>query len=414
MKTPKPKSSATYQHKTLDTHHTQRLKGFEDSRSELAAMRCDAARLREAVAEYEARGKSALSSEELEAYLSLRDSLGELSSRISRIESSGGEIDYYVNAGNILFQYYDVLEKGNASIVDAPTSAHSILRYFSKPAGQSQPQAQPQLAKTAVAGDTARASLLDKYMMSVNNGMQARVVSASDGTASPQAAADEEASAFGPCEHCRSRERTPMWNEGYIVCNGCHSIENLLVDHEKPSYKDPFPEITYWAYKRVNHFSEWVSQVQARETTDIPEEVYDKILFEIKKQKITNLADVTTIKLKEILKKMGGKYNKYYEHIPHILHRLNGLPVPHFGPELEERLRQMFFQIQVPFLKHAPKNRKNFLSYSYVLNKFMTLLNQDQYLSSFPLLKSREKLHQQDMIWKKICEELGWEFVRSL
>ena len=406
MKTPKPKSSATYQHKTLDTHHTQRMKAFEDSRSELDAMRCDAERLREAVAEYEARGKSTLSSEELEAYLSLRDSLGDLWNRISRIESSGGEIDYYVNAGNILFQYYDVLEKGNASIVDAPTSAHSILRYFSKPAAPSQPQ------PPARATDTARASLLDKYMMSVNNGMQARVVAAADSAAS--STADDEASAFGPCEHCGSKERTPMWNDGYIVCNGCHSIENLLVDHEKPSYKDPFPEITYWAYKRVNHFSEWVSQVQARETTDIPEEVYDKILFEIKKQKITNLADVTTFKLKEILKKMGGKYNKYYEHIPHILHRLNGLPVPHFGPELEERLRQMFFQIQVPFLKHAPKNRKNFLSYSYVLNKFMTLLNQDQYLSSFPLLKSREKLHQQDMIWKKICEELGWEFVRSL
>ena len=54
--------------------------------------------------------------------------------------------------------------------------------------------------------------------------------------------------------------------------------------------------------------------------------------------------------------------NKYYEHIPHILNKLNGLPIPHFEPELEEKLRSMFKEIQVPFLKHAPIYRKNFLS----------------------------------------------------
>jgi hypothetical protein len=44
----------------------------------------------------------------------------------------------------------------------------------------------------------------------------------------------------------------------------------------------------------------------------------------------------------------------------------------------------------------------------------MQLLEKDQYLDSFPLLKSREKLHQQDIIWKKICNELGWDFIPSL
>ena len=32
----------------------------------------------------------------------------------------------------------------------------------------------------------------------------------------------------------------------------------------------------------------------------------------------------------------------------------------------------------------------------------------------FPLLKSHEKLHAQDVIWKKICAELQWEFIRSI
>ena len=71
-------------------------------------------------------------------------------------------------------------------------------------------------------------------------------------------------------------------------------------------------------------------------------------------------------------------------------------------------------EIQIPFIRHCPKDRKNFLSYSYVLHKFVELLGLDEFLPSFPLLKSREKLHQQDLIWEKICRDLGWEFIRSL
>lgn len=107
------------------------------------------------------------------------------------------------------------------------------------------------------------------------------------------------------------------------------------------------------------------------------------ILLEIKKQKINNMADLNAKKLKEILKKL--KMNKYYEHIPHILNKLNGLPIPHFEPELEEKLRNMFKMIQAPFLKHAPPDRKNFLSYSYVLHKMCQLLGRDEFLSNFSL-----------------------------
>jgi hypothetical protein len=88
--------------------------------------------------------------------------------------------------------------------------------------------------------------------------------------------------------------------------------------------------------------------------------------------------------------------------------------MPHLPPDLEEKLRSMFKQIQTPFLKWAPPNRKNFLSYSFVLHKFIQLLEKDEYLHCFLLLKSREKLWQQDRIWEKICAELGWQFIPSL
>jgi hypothetical protein len=82
--------------------------------------------------------------------------------------------------------------------------------------------------------------------------------------------------------------------------------------------------------------------------------------------------------------------------------------------ELEDKLRLMFHAIQKPFEKHKPANRKNFLSYSFVLYKMCELLSEDKYLPCFPLLKSREKLYIQDQIWENICRELQWQFIRTI
>ena len=155
-----------------------------------------------------------------------------------------------------------------------------------------------------------------------------------------------------------------------------------------------------------------LAQFQAKESTEIPQEVYDALLLEIKKERITNLATLTNSKIRKYLKKL--KLNKYYEHIPHILNRLNGLPPPVLTKEVEEKIRTMFKQIQGPFMKVCPKDRKNFLSYSYILHKFVELLGLDDLKSCFPTLKSRVKLLQQEQIWKGICKELNWEYIKTI
>ena len=158
-----------------------------------------------------------------------------------------------------------------------------------------------------------------------------------------------------------------------------------------------------------------MAQFQAKESTEIPPEVYDKILQEIKKERITDLEKLTTKKIRYYLKKNKlDKLNKYYDHAAHILYQINGIPPPCMSKELEEKLRLMFKEIQGPFMEVCPKTRKNFLNYSYVLHKFVELLSLDDYKIYFPLLKDREKLHQTDMIWKKICEKLGWHFIKSI
>lgn len=42
------------------------------------------------------------------------------------------------------------------------------------------------------------------------------------------------------------------------------------------------------------------------------------------------------------------------------------------------------------------------------------LLGKDDLLKYFPLLKSKQKLHEQDKIWKDICADLRWQFIPSV
>ena len=151
---------------------------------------------------------------------------------------------------------------------------------------------------------------------------------------------------------------------------------------------------------------------RAKESTEIPADVYDAILYQLKRERITNVSALKPTKLREILRKM--KCSKYYEHIPHIINRLNGQNAPFMSREDEEKLRHMFREIQPSFKKHCPKGRRNFLSYGYVLYKFCELLEMDEYLACFPLLKNRDKLYLQDKTWEMICKEMRWGYIKTV
>ena len=212
------------------------------------------------------------------------------------------------------------------------------------------------------------------------------------------------------CKYCRKGELIPIDHEGIMVCNYCHKHIQYLVENEKPSYKEPPKEACFYAYKRINHFREILAQFQAKETTQIPEDVLENIKNQISKERV-ELSQLNNKKAKEILKKLG--YNKYYEHIPFIKDKL-GIKPPVMTQELEESLCNLFMEIQGPYAKFCPDDRVNFLNYYYTVYKLCELLDQTQFLPYFPMLKDREKRIDQDEIWKKICEALDWEFIPTV
>lgn len=216
------------------------------------------------------------------------------------------------------------------------------------------------------------------------------------------------------CTTCNI-EKLLSINDSAYVCPGCGQVDGVNFEIEKSSTHESTKEGSAY-YKRINHFIEWLNQIQGKEATVIPDEVHNQILKEIKKSRITDLKTITPQQIRAILKKLH--LNKYYEHIFYIINKITGLPPPTFSREIEEKFRQMFKQIQEPFAiycpKEGPEKRKNFLSYSYVLYKFCEILELDSYLKYFTLLKNRSKLLQQDLLFSKICKHLHWQFLPSL
>lgn len=216
------------------------------------------------------------------------------------------------------------------------------------------------------------------------------------------------------CIRCNKGEMIPQDDEGIMICNNnkCGVYVQFIVDNDKPTYKEPPNEVTYNAYVRLNHFKEILSQFQAKETTQIPADVIDTIKRRIKKERIQDMvSEINYEKMREILKKLG--YNRYFEHIQYI-NSILGIKPPVMSDELQDTLCVLFIEIQEPWAIHCPAYRTNFFNCTYTLYQLCVLLDQTQYLPFIPMMKDREKQLEQDMVWKKVCDTLDWEFVPTV
>lgn len=196
-----------------------------------------------------------------------------------------------------------------------------------------------------------------------------------------------------------------------LACPSCGGASAYLdATSSSVSYGDEV-EFSSFSYKRLNHFNERMMQVQAKEAFDIDENVIRSVMSSLYSKRI-RLEDINPRMVRDVLKTM--RLRKTYEHLAQITMRITGVRPPAMTPDMEELCRLLFIAVQPAFEKHCPPNRKNFLSYSYVLFKFFQLLGYDEFLSSFSLLKGKDKLAVQDDIFRNICEELQWEFIPSL
>ena len=317
----------------------------------------------------------------IEQQLDLKDKIEEITKKIKKLQSK--KKDYYLDNSKYIFEYFE--NKKSISSKAAPlTNKNTLLENFFKIKKEDSSM-----------NELKTSNIVQKYLSNLDENFIDM---------------NQYVHPSNICQYCNNGELIPLEDEGVLLCNSCSRNILYLVENDKPSYKEPPKEVCFYAYKRINHFKEIIAQFQVKETTQIPQEVIENIKQQIKKERI-DISEITNSKTKEILKKLS--YNKFYEHIPYIKEKL-GIPPPIMTIEFEETLFNLFIELQAPYSKFCPDDRVNFLNYYYTAYKLCELLGETQYLEHFPMLKDREKRIDQDNIWKKICEELNWEFIPTI
>jgi hypothetical protein len=356
---------------TLDKKHKEIIKNFQIDRNNIDKINDELNMINNKINEMENyRAKFTL--EELKIRAKLLNGKDELENKKKEIDENFNEMDYYDKTGDLIIQYYELRNENKSQIKETK----NILEYLGK----------NKIEKSE--GDINRADLFDNYLKRI----EGTRINIYDGS-----------KRIKYCEECNI-EKILDYSVSAYVCQCCGDVEEIILDEDR-QIKD------YSPYRRINHFREWLNQFQAKQSPEIPENVYKDIIIELNKNRITNLLDLNKKKMKLILKKLG--YNDYYEHIHYIINKLSNLPPPKITRDMEKIFIKMFTKIEGPWEIYKQEGRKNFLSYSYVLYKLCELLELDHLLDCFTLHKDPNKLMENDDIWKKICSELNWEFISS-
>ncbi|ARF09332.1 late transcription factor VLTF3-like protein [Catovirus CTV1] len=449
---------------TLDEVHRKQVSEFDSKRSQIPQKKDLLRTLNTELREVEKQG--CLTIEDIKKRSQIKEQIEKVTEELYDLENGLQELDYYSKANDILTEYYkmqddmhdqepnaiqnDVTQESSEKDNSIPISQklvelnllsqqkrkvkkptrkrikrteqkqkQNILSFF---AGNSEncgaTETSESIASESLTASTSKmsnteqyeeiekivsnkATLFDEYMMLTDRAYMG---------------AKSRINNIKMCTNC-DVEKTLIQSEGSYVCQMCGETEHIIIESEVPNHKDATSEKPRYPYKRLNHLIEWLNQFQAKESTEIPDDVYNNILAEIKRQRLdSKIKRLPYMKLRSIIKNILKKlrYTAYYEHVPYIVSKVTHKPPPILSRDVEDRVKMMFKQAQEPFNKFCPDNRINFLNYSYILNKMFRIIKMDEYAQCFPLLKSREKLREQDILWKNICNYLDWEFHPSI
>jgi hypothetical protein len=83
---------------------------------------------------------------------------------------------------------------------------------------------------------------------------------------------------------------------------------------------------------------------------------------------------------------------------------------PYIKKLVEDRLLRYFKAIVQVYEPLKGTKRNSFLNYYYVLYKLLELMKEYELLPYIHLLRTKQRIREHDKVWKKVCEELYWNY----
>lgn len=210
------------------------------------------------------------------------------------------------------------------------------------------------------------------------------------------------------CMNCYEEQMTMDKGSDLWVCSYCGTttipVENVsFVQRSRKKYRPRLYSDDF--YKRVVHFRGWLRRLQGKERNKVSRDIIDLVRSHLEKNNCRDIHYWTIRSTLEVL-----QLKRFYNNTVTIMQAIRGEPLVHLTASQENRLINMFLDLKSSFQVIA-NMRVNMLSYPYVIRKLCELLDWKEMASLVPLLKSSNRISNQDMLWKLICEHSGLLFI---
>lgn len=252
--------SYTKSSKTLDSRHKEKIQKFNENKNNINTIKQELNILKEKLHTITNKNKQDITNTEYDDIVILKEQIDKHNNTLTNIEKNTHEIDYFVETCDILFDYYSILDnnthknsllsiqehKNNNNNNNKIEKNHkSILDFFKQNDNNKNDYNNKTAIKEKSCLKNNRALLLDRYLSKTDSNYINNSI--------------EDAN-INECSHCKSFNKVYCVNDTLYYCKDCFTVEKVLTDNEKPSYKDPPKEISYFSYKRINHYTElWYS-----------------------------------------------------------------------------------------------------------------------------------------------------------
>jgi|TARA_B110000211_G_scaffold233033_1_gene298166 hypothetical protein len=233
---------------TLDVCHEKKLEDFNKDYNGLSKLQKELKSVRKHIKKLEFENRESISdtsSEEddidnsiiLNELHEYKTKENKIQNSINKLTSKKEEIDYLIKTSDILFNYYDSIENNNES--GNNPNVKKIIDFFNP---NKMEEDIPK--KTSSDENHDRSELLESYLSTTDKNYINNYLKKVE----------------QKCNFCNSTNINELLNDGILYCTECHSIEFIQTDNERPSYRDPPKEISYFSYNRINHFDIGVKQ----------------------------------------------------------------------------------------------------------------------------------------------------------
>lgn len=270
------KSLLQHDNITIDAKHSEMINHFKNLQDSIPLLKEE---LKKLISEYSNKDTNKKNDIEYILYRdNLREKINEIKSKINTIINNEDMNKYYLDVGVLLHSYYENIENSkniennsenfeenllNYSEIledeeedfeeDDPVpnikNNKSVLNFFNNRDGETEIYNKNDIVYTSMKisdfvkeeSTFKKKNVLDEYLQKIDPNYISKI--------------KIDANIF-KCGHC-SNEMTLYPSDGIQICEYCGIQENILIESDKPSFKDPPMEVCYFSYKRINHYNEF-------------------------------------------------------------------------------------------------------------------------------------------------------------